>query len=172
MHTCKCDCNHEDNKVKELIPDSWLYKPKCVLESLRQVLSVCLKRESREVDREYPVSTARQKHLVKHSTCKILPKGHNHSALPRTETPNPRSSSDSSLACITHSPLLQSSRILFHLIWAAKPEELCVPPFVYVETFPPKATIYSLSFSEKLSSRRFMQTMSPPSSMLFSGPLC
>lgn len=138
MHTCKCDWNHEDNKVKELIPDSWLYKPKCVLESPTQVLSVCLKRESREVDREYLVSTAMEKHPVKNSTCKILPEGHNHSALPRTETPNLRSSRNSSLAFITHSPLLQSSRIVFHLILASKPEEPCIPPFIYVEILPSK----------------------------------
>lgn len=125
------------------------------------------------MDREYLVSTAMEKHPVKNSTCKILPEGHNHSALPRTETPNLRSSSNSSLAFITHSPLLQSSRILFHLILAPKPEEPCIPPFIYVEILPSKGYNLQSVFLWEAFFTTFHSNREPPSSsMLFSGPPC
>lgn len=47
MYVCKHEYNHDDNKVKDLIPDPWLCKPKFVLESPTLVLSVCLQKKEK-----------------------------------------------------------------------------------------------------------------------------
>lgn len=127
-HTYELEDKHEDNRVKDIIPDSWLGKP--------HIGSSCLfnKEEKWTGDTwsgQPQTRIWRGIPLVKLFLRPLL----------RTSTPNLRSSNNFPLA------FLESKRIPFLLFLAPKAGGFCTPPFPYVEILlPPKVLCFPLSF--------------------------